>query len=353
MTDNLYNGSRLTAHGSRLTGEDSIQFSIIVPVYNCEKYLIKCLDSLCNQDIFTLTNSRNYEIIIVDDGSTDKSGEICDSYAEKFSFIHVTHTENHGVAHARNVALKQCQGNYIMFSDPDDFVSPQLMSVITRALELDNQADMLVFKHFEVKEFDDKNWPVYDINNMKTSDLTYHDNEDFCFYIITDDLNVGGFPWNKVTKKEILQGKYFNESLYVMSDQPYFLDVMCSHKNMRICSMNYYLYCYVWHSAFGLTRLPHKYYNKKGINRFIISMESELNIKGLPSRVIDKIKNDVYIQSLGNLRRPPFVLSKEARTQLISNMNKCFFAFYRSPKHSLIVKLKSFIKHVLLILRII
>ena len=77
--------------------------SIIVPAYNSEKYIQQALNSLINQDI----PERNYEIIITGDGSTDSTGRICDSYAEKYSFIHVTHTENFGSSHSRNIALPQ------------------------------------------------------------------------------------------------------------------------------------------------------------------------------------------------------------------------------------------------------
>ena len=239
-----------------------------------------------------------------------------------------------------------------MFSDPDDFVSPQLMSVITRAVELDNQADMLVFKHFRVTEFNDKDWPVYDINNLKISDWTYPDNEDFCFSIAIDYLNVGGYPWNKVTKKEILQGKYFNESLYVMSDQPYFLDVVCGHKNMRICFMNYYLYCYLQHSTFGQTRVINKLYYKEGISGYIISMETELNIKGLPPRLIKQRKAAIYSESLAGLFKNPVKLSKESRQKLRENTRNFFMFYYCSPFFTTWDKVKKIIKQILVLLHI-
>ena len=90
--------------------------SVIVPVYKVENYLRECLDSIINQTY------KNLEIILVDDGSPDKSGEICDEYALKDSRITVYHTENKGQAHARNYGLDRCRGDYITFIDSDDIV---------------------------------------------------------------------------------------------------------------------------------------------------------------------------------------------------------------------------------------
>lgn len=90
--------------------------SIIVPVYNVELYLRECLSSIQNQTY------ENLEIIIVDDGSTDKSGDICDEFAEKDSRFRVIHQGNAGLANARNVGLREAKGKYIGFVDSDDYI---------------------------------------------------------------------------------------------------------------------------------------------------------------------------------------------------------------------------------------
>ena len=95
-----------------------MKLSIIVPVYNAEKYLHRCVDSLLAQDL----NSEEYEIILVDDGSTDDSPKICDEYSEKYSQIKTIHKVNGGVSSARNVALDVTKGEYICFVDSDDWI---------------------------------------------------------------------------------------------------------------------------------------------------------------------------------------------------------------------------------------
>lgn len=91
--------------------------SIIIPVYNCEKYIRECLDSVVSQ------NYSNIEVIIIDDESLDKSGVICDEYADKYPFIHVVHQKNAGSGFARNKGLELITGNYYTFVDADDYIS--------------------------------------------------------------------------------------------------------------------------------------------------------------------------------------------------------------------------------------
>ena len=90
--------------------------SIIVPVYNVEKYLKKCIDSILNQSF------QNFELILVDDGSTDSSGEICDEYALKDRRVLVIHKENEGLSSARNEGIKASSAEYVGFVDSDDYI---------------------------------------------------------------------------------------------------------------------------------------------------------------------------------------------------------------------------------------
>lgn len=94
--------------------------SVIIPVYNTEKYLKECVDSVINQTF------KDYEVILVDDASTDESGRICDEYAAKYSFIKAIHKEHGGPAHTRKAGLKEACGTYISYIDSDDYIEPQM-----------------------------------------------------------------------------------------------------------------------------------------------------------------------------------------------------------------------------------
>lgn len=97
--------------------ENTVEISIIVPVYNVEKYIKRCINSILQQSF------NNYELILIDDGSTDLSAEICEDYAKRYSFILCIHTINQGQAVARNIGIKVARGEYIAFVDADDYIA--------------------------------------------------------------------------------------------------------------------------------------------------------------------------------------------------------------------------------------
>ena len=118
-----------------------MKFSILVPVYNVEKYLEQCVDSLLNQ-----TYKGDYEIILVDDGSTDSSGIICDNYAQSSpDKIRVIHKENGGHTSARLEAIRNATGEYCLFSDSDDFVENNLLEAVNNILNENPDTDMVMY----------------------------------------------------------------------------------------------------------------------------------------------------------------------------------------------------------------
>ena len=104
-------------------GALSVRYSFIVPVYNVARYLPECVESLIQQ------NNQMMEIILVDDGSTDGSPEICDRYASDYpGMIRIIHKQNGGLSDARNTGLRKARGEYILFVDSDDYVAPAFLS---------------------------------------------------------------------------------------------------------------------------------------------------------------------------------------------------------------------------------
>ena len=103
------------------------EIAIIIPVYNVEHYLRQCVDSILNQSF------SDYELILIDDGSTDSSGKICDEYAEQYPAVRVIHQKNSGQASARNAGIRQTDAEWIMFVDSDDVIHPRLLEYLYRA----------------------------------------------------------------------------------------------------------------------------------------------------------------------------------------------------------------------------
>lgn len=113
--------------------------SVIVPVYNVENYVAKCLASISAQDY------QNLEIIVVDDGSTDQSGEICEAYAQQDPRVQVIHQTNGGLSAARNTGLEQLTGEYVCFIDSDDWIEPDFISLLLTGISM-CQAEIAVLK---------------------------------------------------------------------------------------------------------------------------------------------------------------------------------------------------------------
>ena len=110
--------------------------SIIVPVYDVEEYLVECIESILAQ------TWKHFEIILVDDGSTDSSGKMCDEYAEKYNCIFVIHKKNGGLSSARNAGIDVARGNYLAFIDSDDVVHPDYLRELVKIVEKEN-ADLV------------------------------------------------------------------------------------------------------------------------------------------------------------------------------------------------------------------
>lgn len=119
--------------------------TVVVPVYNVEKYLAKCIDSVLNQ------TERDFTLILVDDGSTDNGPKICDEYAKKDSRIKVIHQENQGLGGARNTGIESCETDRIIFLDSDDTIEPETLEVTLKSAEK-NDADMVIFGFRSVTE---------------------------------------------------------------------------------------------------------------------------------------------------------------------------------------------------------
>lgn len=203
--------------------------SIIVPAYNAEKYITRCLDSLFAQ---TYTD---FEIIVIDDGSTDDSLRIMDAYAQKNSRCHIVHQENRGIAAARGAGLALAAGQYIGFVDSDDYVYPDFLEELTR-VAVQQDADVVMCNYDRVFEERTEHHCLHLIER------TYEDRR----RIFIDCMALSPVLWNKLYRRSCIEsvGAAFRP-LHTGEDYDFNVQLVPGIRRMAVLSKG--LYAYVQH----------------------------------------------------------------------------------------------------------
>tara|TARA_B110000240_G_scaffold196821_1_gene250045 strand:- start:293 stop:1297 length:1005 start_codon:yes stop_codon:yes gene_type:complete len=181
--------------------------SIIIPVYNVEKYIEQCLESVCNQ---TYTN---LEIILVNDGSTDNSGLLCDKFATKGARIKLIHKRNGGLSDARNVGTEHAKGDYIFYLDSDDYIKKNCIAVLYDSIQKYN-ADVVQANFY----YDYPDYLLY--NNKLKNKVIIYTKEEALTKLIEQQV-IKNFAWGKLIRADIAKkhlfpkGKYFEDTLWM------------------------------------------------------------------------------------------------------------------------------------------
>ena len=193
--------------------------SIVIPVYNVHEYLFRCVESILNQTY------RNFEIILVDDGSTDGSGEICDKLVEKDSRVKVIHKENGGVSTARNTGLSILSGKFVTFVDSDDTVNPRFVEEMHAAF--DESVDMVVCAYNCV----DETGKVQPVNSNQDCSAVFS-REDAIGTMLYGKL-FAGHCWNKMFRKSKLDNLIFCSDIAVYEDLLFCLEYLLKSTKIK------------------------------------------------------------------------------------------------------------------------
>lgn len=223
------------------------KISVIVPVYNVEKYLPRCIDSILAQ---TFTD---FELLLIDDGSKDKSGEICDGYAKKDTRIRVFHKENGGVSSARNFGLINSKGEYVAFVDSDDYVEFNYLEFLYQYAK-EQVVDIVFCDFFKEKS---QNKSIY-VKQTCNNDYVVMIKQLLC-------NELGGYLWNKLVKRElfITNNIYFPNKIGIWEDLLVSINLYCHSKN--IAHLPYALYHYVQYNILSAMSS----FNEKKVNEKI------------------------------------------------------------------------------------
>lgn len=187
--------------------------SIIIPVYKVEKYLQRCLDSVLRQTL------KEIEVVLIDDGSPDNCGKICDEYAQRDTRIKVIHKENAGVSSARNRGLKIATGEYVGFVDSDDFIAPTMFEVMYRQAILAD-ADICMCE-FIVTDGDKSGLLAKTAND--NPEIIYFNAKEAFVAIADFSKNIQVAVWNKIYRRELVDGIEFDIHKVMSEDMEYLM----------------------------------------------------------------------------------------------------------------------------------
>ena len=218
---------------------NEVKLSVIVPVYNAEQYLRRCVDSILDATIF-LGGGGKREIILIDDGSIDDSSRICNELAEKNREIKVFHISNQGVSKARNYGIENSRGKYIAFVDADDYIEKNMYKIMIAQMESDSTLDVGVC----LWNFIDQNGKkVVNKENISFSAYGKQTGRDFLKHIYDDSYTNGIVvsPWNKIFKRECIV-KHKMVGRYAEDD--YLMSKVFSNDDCRIVVIKEILYNY-------------------------------------------------------------------------------------------------------------
>lgn len=227
--------------------------SIIIPIYNTEVFLERCIQSVCRQTY------KNLEIILIDDGSTDNSGKLCDLYAMKDYRIRVIHQENLGVSAARNIGLEIARGEYITFVDSDDYVEADMFQKLL-VFQKSSNAEIVscTFRNEEYQKIKEENGPIVIFNKEEAiSDM-------LCCKNITYSVSC------KIFKKTVIENLKFCTDCSHNEDLLFCYQAILNSENIVHISENLYIYCANRNSA---TRVPfnHKRITAIDAQEFILA----------------------------------------------------------------------------------
>ena len=308
-----------------------MKYSVIIPVYNVENYLSRCIDSLLAQNYVDL------EILLIDNGSKDQSGQICEDYAAQFSNITAYHIPNKGVGSARNFGLSKAKGEFICFMDADDYLVGNLFSDVES--QLDSQLDLLVFSYYNSIE---KNLSEIDRSAKILPTEGKKDKSDFIALFqelwLTDMMYT---VWNKIYRKEFLEEHQIVFGSYELGEDVRFNLNVYQHVNAVLLVKSCY-YVYISgriDSAMGQynpNRMNYQLEELGKVDQLMISWNSH------DDQFIDQIKARILMSNIQNVSKQKMSLSKKRHYVEVLCRNQEMIALLKkttSPLHPLVRRL--------------
>ncbi|OZG64364.1 glycosyltransferase family 2 protein [Bifidobacterium eulemuris] len=301
------------------------KISVIMPVFNAAYHLQKSIESILNQDY------TNWELLLIDDGSTDTSAQICESYARADSRIIFFHKKNNGVSSARNLGLTKAQGDYISFVDPDDYISPSFLSSLYKAVESKKNCIGICNYNIVHTDGEKKRYelpPAYILRDEVISPT------EALSEILKSDGEFCGHAWDKLFPRQIISQISFDEGIDCFEDLLFCVEAILN--SSAICLTNRANYFYVQHDSSILNRkYSRKYFTSFYALEKIRTELEESEYSDLARICEQRILEEINSQSLRCLKTLTFHERKQFARLFLGLIEK-----YPSKNMSLKTRLK-------------
>lgn len=283
--------------------------SVIMPVYKVEEYVGRAIESIQGQTL------SDWELWAVDDGSPDKSGEVCDRYAAEDARIHVIHKENGGAHSARNVAIKQAVGKYFFFMDSDDWAEPEMLADMVSLAE-SNQSQLVIAGYYIDTYYSEKN--VYSRFRSQPAEVFFTQKEFRESAYRLFDWHMLYTPWNKLYLAQYIRdnGLYFPATLW--DDLPFNLSVVKDVERVCVTDKPYYHFIRKRSEAETAKYNPNMYEKREDEHRWMTGLYSYWGINDehsqemLARRYIERLVGCVENVTSSKCTLPP----KEKKQQI-------------------------------------
>lgn len=291
--------------------EHTCTVSVIMPVYKVEKFVGKAIESIQAQTL------QDWEFLIVDDGTPDNSGQICDEYAQKDARIRVFHRENGGAPSARNMAMEHAKGKYYYFMDSDDWAEPTMLEDMVCLAE-ENAAPLVVTGYFIDTYYSDTEY----ITIHQTQPDAVYDRQAFrenAYKLF--DCNLLYTPWNKLYSREYVDGKGLRFPCTFWDDFPFVLSVIRDVDKVVVSSQQYYHFMRARAESETAAYRPNMYDKREEEHGWMLDLyrhwgvQDEASMEMVSRRYVERL-----VGCIENVTNPRCQLSKKEKRQEIAKI---------------------------------
>ena len=287
-----------------------MKYSIIVPVYNAESTITRCIESIVNQNV-------GLQVILIENGSTDDSASVCEILSRKYECVEYYQSKLSGVSHARNIGLDKADGDIIGFCDADDYYEPDCLEKVSNI--------------FEQHEIDIVYMALYIVNNNTITLRAVKNERIINSFEAIDNVVcnpcVMGSVWNKFFRKEIIEGHRFSDELSYLEDGYFNVEILNDNKNIKIYLSKEPGYNYV-ENINSATNNYQKLFDENNKLKYVNALEKMLSLPGIRCKEKRYIKAAIFRVVVENIENPYVRKKPEIYNGLYYDIKKNYISYF-------------------------